>query len=485
MRARALDVRGERRGGRGRVGEQGLEPDDVGGALVDVGDDAPAALLAGGEREVRADQVGALLAADLPLRDDGPAGRERADLAHGQQVVDVVEADLPGDRRRERLARVGLVGERRVQVDEPETGRGVDLGTLVRVEQAAQLALRLHRDARGQQVDEPVEDLRLDGPVCRRGDLDLAHDAVPGRGAPRHAHAQPQVGAALLEHERRAERVLVEVAVGVRVTRPVRREGLPERGAHTQERQPAGPAGTRGDLVLGGVGEQRAVGLLPPGGDAAGAGDEQPQVARADERHEERRQVVVGRDAVEASAVEVDESGSGGGVEHHAMLSRECRGDSLRRHCRSFVRARSPGRTRGPRRCGRGCAPIQLTRVTVEGKEERRGARCADRKHIAGPLAALRRRGRVRHRLRVRRGGRGPLPAPGAGLGAGLRRSRATGLPRPGDHPVRRARRHPARRPGPGPRRDRPGSRDHPHARRRRGAGRAPRPAAWEIRPAE
>ena len=176
-----LDVRGERVGGRVGVGEQGLQPHDVGGALVDVGDDAPPTVLAGGEREACADQVGALLAADLVLRDDGAAGGERGDLPRGEQVVDVVEADLPRDGRRERLARVGLVGERGVQVDEPEPGRGVDLGTLVRVEQAAELALRLHRDARGQQVDEAVQDLGLDGPVRRRGDLDLAHDRRTGR----------------------------------------------------------------------------------------------------------------------------------------------------------------------------------------------------------------------------------------------------------------------------------------------------------------
>ncbi len=276
---------------------------------ADVGHHVPAAALARGERQPAAQEVGAAATADVGLGGERPAGAEGLQLALGDQVLDRREADLPGDGRLERLARLGEVGQRGAHVVEAEPGGGVELAALVGVEQDAELVLGLCGDAGGQHVPQPVEHLDLEGLVDDRGHLARPDDAVARARLPDHPDAQAQVGPGLLEDHGRAEEVLVEAALRDDVTGadPVERAppgGGPVGCVHPERGVATGVLGALGDLVLGVVREDRPVSVTPPGRQAPRARDEQPQVARTDHRHEERRHLVVGRDLVVAAGVE-------------------------------------------------------------------------------------------------------------------------------------------------------------------------------------
>ena len=324
----AREVRVELGGERPRLAQHRLQRDHLGGILVDVGRDAPALLLAGGQGEPSGDQVGPAFAADVRLGGELRPAHEGRHLPGREHHARVGEPDLPRDVRQEGLARLGEVGEPRVQPDRRQPGP-VDRASLVGVEQVAELVLQLDRRARGEQVDETVEQVdghRAHVRACgrrRRRELGRPHDTEPAADLPGHPQAQRQVGAGLLEHEGGAEHVLVQHPLGARVARPQLRERLPGhdgavRSGHAEHAAPAGAAGGLGHLVVRVVREQRVTGVGAAGGEPPRARDEEPDVARADDRHEERRDLLVVGDPVEPASVEVDVRT--GGVDHGKVL---------------------------------------------------------------------------------------------------------------------------------------------------------------------
>ena len=90
------------------------------------------------------------------------------------------------------------------------------------------------------------------------------------------------------------------------------------RSGHAEHAAPAGAAGGLGHLVVRVVREQRVTGVGAAGGEPPRARDEEPDVARADDRHEERRDLLVVGDPVEPASVEVDVRT--GGVDHGKVL---------------------------------------------------------------------------------------------------------------------------------------------------------------------
>jgi hypothetical protein len=123
------------------------------------------------------------------------------------------------------------------------------------------------------------------------------------------AEAQPQVAVDLLEDQRRAADVLIEVAFDIINAPAALRKGFPQArppAARRQQQRPAAGVGAvLADLVDGVIREERLFGAAPPGAEPAGGGDEQPVIGAAHQADEEGLERVVVGDAVVRLAQQV------------------------------------------------------------------------------------------------------------------------------------------------------------------------------------
>ncbi len=270
--------------------------------LVHLGHDVPAALFSGGEVEPGVGQVGAAPAAHVGLLDDRLAALKGGHLARGEEAAGAVQPDLPRRGGPQRFARLGQVGQARAEGKDGQAGVRIELAPLVGVEEVAEQPLGLDGDAVGQDVLHAVDQghraavARL---VFQPGGLDKP---VPVAGPPRVAVGQAQVVVGLFKDQLVAADVLVQAPVHPVQPGVARRERLPQAGppapGDQQDRLVPRVAAAGGDLVVGVVGEQRRIGAAPPAGEPAGAGDEQPVVRAADDRHEKGVHAVVISEAI-------------------------------------------------------------------------------------------------------------------------------------------------------------------------------------------
>ncbi len=88
------------------------------------------------------DEVRAALPFDIRLLDQRLAATKGVELRRGEQIVRVVEADLPGHGGLERFAGFGAVGQGGAQGEDAQPGGWLQFVALVGVEQVAHAGLQ-------------------------------------------------------------------------------------------------------------------------------------------------------------------------------------------------------------------------------------------------------------------------------------------------------------------------------------------------------
>ena len=106
----------------------------------------------------RGPTTSAATSADIRLGGDAAASGESGRLFDREEVLGVVQADLPRHVGLQKLAGLGEVEERGAQGQQPKASRRVEFGPLIGVEQHAQPVLRLLAGPGGKDVHQAVDE---------------------------------------------------------------------------------------------------------------------------------------------------------------------------------------------------------------------------------------------------------------------------------------------------------------------------------------
>ncbi len=230
---------------------------------------------------------------------------KRIQLGIGQQDFSLRQAFGPYRARPQ-----GFHGNRAVN----DSGRqGIDregrsrqhLGGFIGIRETTALTLQPVGDAGRKQVAQPINHADQDPPAPEVFQFTGAHQAVGFGGGPAVAEGEAERAMDFLEPDPVALDALIDMAGDLVQARRVGSErfpeGLPGVRFNPEGGERAGDSGTIVDAVDGLVGEKRVLRVDPAGGDTAVARHKQPEVRRADDVHEERRNPVAIGDAIIAA----------------------------------------------------------------------------------------------------------------------------------------------------------------------------------------
>ena len=259
---------------------------------------APAGAGARLERQLRGREQGSTHAPSMAFSLHGLAAAESLELSRRQQEHGRGQTADPGSVGPQRLVRDRAIDRDRTQAVERQVGPGSQLTLLVRVDEIAVSRLHAAIDVGRQDRDQTVEQPHMHGRLPVVAQLHVADEAEALAAAPAVAQGEPQIVILLLEPDLVGEGALPQAAAHPMETVGSAQEGLPALwdpvathgivALHPQDAARTDGAIGSAELVIGLVGEERAVGIPPATSQPTGAGRVHPSVAAADDRHQER-----------------------------------------------------------------------------------------------------------------------------------------------------------------------------------------------------